>query len=74
MMISKGWVLGVLTLTMVACLIGLLAFTGESVHRTPEHVELGRAVSDTTPTARPGGPVEPQIGPTDQGNGLMLTY
>lgn len=73
-MIGKGWVLGILTLTMVVCLIGLLAFTGEPIHRTPGHVEIGRVVSDSMLTARPAGPVEPEMGPTYQGNGLMLTY
>ena len=30
---GKRWVFGVLSLAIVACLIGPLAFTGESVHR-----------------------------------------
>jgi hypothetical protein len=72
-MMGKRWVFGVLTLTMVACLIGLLAFTGESVHRTPPRAELGRVIFDTR-SARPAGPAEPEMGPIDRGNGLMLTY
>jgi hypothetical protein len=70
---GKRWVFGVLTLTMVACLIGLLAFTGESVHRTVPRAELGRVIFDTQ-SARPPGPAEPEMGPIDRGNGLMLTY
>jgi len=72
-MMGKRLVFGVLTLTMVACLIGLLTFTGESVHRTLPRTELGRVNFDA-PSARPAGPVEPGMGPTDRGDGLMLTY
>lgn len=72
-MMGKRWVLGVLTLTMVACLIGLLGFTGEPVHRALPRAELGRVIFDTQ-SARPAGPAEPEMGPTDRGNGLMLTY
>ena len=72
-MIGKRLVFGVLTLTMVACLIGLLAFTGESVHRAQPRAELGRVNFDAQ-SARPAGPAEPEMGPTDRGNGLMLTY
>jgi len=69
---GKRWVFGVLTLTIVACLIGLLAFTGEPVHRVAPRATIHRAISNTTPPARPAA--EPEMGPTDQGNGLMLTY
>jgi hypothetical protein len=72
-MMRKRWVFGALTLTMVACLIGLLAFTGESVHRALPRAALGRVNFDAQP-ARPAGPAEPEMGPTDRGNGLMLTY
>lgn len=72
-MMGKRWVFGVLTLTMVACLIGLLAFTGEPVHRTFPRTELGRVIFDTR-SVRPAGPAEPEMGPIDRGNGLMLTY
>ena len=67
-MMGKRWVLSVLTVAIVA----LLAFTGESVHRIGPGVRVQRAFSNTTPTARPA--VEPETGPTLQGNGLMLTY
>jgi len=72
-MMGKRWVFGVLTLTMVACLIGLLALTGEPVHRTLPRTELGRVIFDTR-SARSAGPAEPEMGPIDRGNGLMLTY
>jgi hypothetical protein len=72
-MMGKRWVVAVLTLTTVACLVGLLAFTGESVHRTLPRAKLGRVTFDTQ-SARPAGPAEPEMGPTDRGNGLMLTY
>lgn len=71
-MIAKRWLFGVLTVAIVACLIGLLALTGESVHRIGPGVQVQRAFSHTTPTARPA--VEPETGPTLQNNGLMLTY
>ena len=70
---GKRLVFGTLTLAMAACLIGLLAFTGESVHRTRPRATLGRVNFDA-PSARPAGPAEPEMGPTDRGNGLMLTY
>ena len=55
-MMGKRWVFGVLTLTIVACLIGLLAFTGESVHRTSPRAELGRVIFDTRIGARRPAP------------------
>ena len=69
---AKRWLFGVLTVAIVVCLIGLLALTGESVHRIGPGVQLQHAFSNTTPTARPA--VEPEMGPTLQDNGLMLTY
>jgi len=71
-MMAKRWVFGVLTVAIVACLIGLLALTGESVHRIGPGVQVQRAFSHTTPAARPA--IEPETGPTLQNNGLMLTY
>ena len=71
-MMGKRWVFSVLTVAIVACLIGLLAFTSESVHRIAPGVQIQRAFSNATPTPRPA--VEPETGPTLQGNGLMLTY
>lgn len=71
-MMGKRWVFSVLTVAIAACLIGLLAFTGESVHRIGPGAQVQRAFSPTTPPARPA--VEPETGPTLQNNGLMLTY
>jgi hypothetical protein len=69
---GKRWVFGVLSLAIVACLIGLLAFTGESVHRVAPRATIHPTISNTAPEARPA--TEPEMGPTYQGNGLMLTY
>jgi len=69
---GKRWVFGVLPLAIAAGLIGLLAFTGESVHRVATRASIHRAISNITPEARPA--TEPEMGPTYQGNGLMLTY
>jgi len=66
---GKRWVLGMVTLTMVLCLIGLLTFTVGSVHSGAQPVRaLPQAPSAVTP------PVEPEMGPMVDGNGLMLTY
>lgn len=69
---GKRWVFGVLSLTIAACLIGLLAFTGESIHRVAPRATIHHTISNTAPEARPA--TEPEMGPTYQGNGLMLTY
>jgi hypothetical protein len=69
---SERWVFGVLSLTIVGCLIGLLALTGETVHRMAPRAAIHRTISNTTPEARPA--TEPEMGPTYQGNGLLLTY
>jgi len=69
---GKRWVFAVVTVAIVGCLIGLLAFTGESVHRVGPRSTIHRAISNARPEARPA--TEPEMGPTYQGNGLMLTY
>jgi hypothetical protein len=66
---GKSWVLGMVTLTMVLCLIGLLGFTLGSVHSV---AQPGRALTGAPSTVTP--PVEPETGPMVDGNGLMLTY
>jgi len=67
----KRCVFGVLVLTVVVAVMGLLAFTGESLHRVPpaEHSSIDvpwPALTAPTP--------EPETGPLMQDNGLMLTY
>jgi hypothetical protein len=59
---GKRWLLGMVTLTLALCLIGLLTFTVGSVHSVP-------------PPAGPstGAAAEPETGPVDR-DGLMLTY
>ncbi len=63
---GKRWVFSLLTMTIVLGLIGLLTFTGESVHRV---TEPRRAL--TTPVRVP---VEPETGPVLHGSDLLLTY
>ncbi|MEX2223750.1 MAG: hypothetical protein WEG40_18325 [Candidatus Rokuibacteriota bacterium] len=68
---GKSFVFAVLTLTIALGLIGLLAYTSESVHHTaspaPAITEVARP--RITPL-----PVEREIGPTLHGTGLMLTH
>jgi hypothetical protein len=67
---GKRWIFA-LTVGLVLGLIGLLAYTSESVHRVAEPPRIG------TEVARPRivpAPAEREIGPTVNGSGLMLTY
>ena len=67
---SKRWIFA-LTVALALGLIGLLAYTSESVHRVAEPPQI------STEGARPRiapAPVEREIGPTVNGTGLMLTY
>jgi hypothetical protein len=70
---GKRWMFGLVTFIVVAGLIGLLAYSGETRHRAFHRTEVGHPVTPDAPTARPAVP-EPEMGPTDRGNGLMLTY
>ena len=69
---GKSWVFGLLTLTIVVGLLGLLAFTSESVHRVIEPSD-GHALGNSA-EAPVAAPVEPEMGPMFHGNGLTLTY
>ena len=71
-MLGKRCVFGFITVTIAACLIGLLTFNGESVHRSTPRAEIRHAISSGTPATRSAS--EPETGPTYQRNGLMLTY
>jgi len=62
----KRSVVSLLTLTIMLGLIGLLAFTSESVHH------LSAPTRSTTGV--PPSSVTPEPGPIFQRNGLMLTY
>lgn len=66
----KSCVLSLLTLTIMLGLVGLLAFTSESVHHLtePARPATEKARSSVTPS------VEPETGPIYERNGLMLTY
>lgn len=70
---GKRWMFGLVTFVVMAGFIGLLAYSGETRHRTPHRVDIGHQVTPEAPTARRAVP-EPEMGPTDQGNGLLLTY
>ena len=67
---SKRWIFA-LTVALALGLIGLLAYTSESVHRVAEPPQIGTEVP--RPRNAPV-PVEREIGPTVNGTGLMLTY
>ncbi|HSL50389.1 MAG TPA: hypothetical protein VK878_15080 [Candidatus Deferrimicrobiaceae bacterium] len=56
---GKSWIFALLTLTIALGLIGLLAYTSESVHHTAEPAP---AIT------------EREMGPTLHRNGLMLTH
>ncbi|HEY7436739.1 MAG TPA: hypothetical protein VIE41_16485 [Methylomirabilota bacterium] len=68
---GKSWMVSLLTLAIALGLIGLLAYTSESVH----HVAYpARTVTDVArPRATPA-PAEREMGPTLHGTGLMLTH
>jgi len=70
---GKRWMFGLVTFVVMAGFIGLLAYSGETRHRVAHRVDIGHQVTPDAPTARPAVP-EPEMGPTDQGNGLLLTY
>lgn len=68
---GKSWIFALLTVTIALGLIGLLAYTSESVHRVTE------AAPTLTGGARPeSAPArgEREIGPVLHHNGLMLTH
>ena len=67
---GKRWIFA-LTVALALGLIGLLAYTSESVHR------VAPPPQSSTEVARPGivpVPAEREVGPTVNGTGLMLTY
>ncbi len=70
---GRRWMFALVTLVVMAALIGLCAYSGETRHRTLMRTEIGHPVTPEAPTAQPAVP-EPEVGPTYQGNGLMLTY
>ncbi len=70
-MIRKTWMCVLVTLSIVIGVIGLFAFTGESVHHVTDPARIFADVSHTRGAAPAA---EPQMGPVIQPNGLMLTY
>jgi hypothetical protein len=66
---AKRWIFTGLTVAMA--LIGLLAYTSESVHRV---VEPARTMTEVPRPRITPVPAEREIGPTFDGTGLMLTY
>lgn len=67
---GKRWILA-LTVALALGLIGLLAYTSESVHRVAEPPQTITEVP--RPRIAPV-PAEREVGPTVNGSGLMLTY
>jgi hypothetical protein len=67
---GKRWIVA-LTVALVLGLIGLLAYTSESVHRAAPPPQIGTEVA--RPRIAPA-PAEREIGPTVNSTGLMLTY
>jgi len=67
---GKRWILA-LTVALALGLIGLLAYTSESVHGVaappPISAEVARPAVEPVPAER-------EVGPTVNGTGLMLTY
>lgn len=68
---GKSWIFALLTLTIALGLIGLLAYTSESVHHV---AEPPRTVTDVAPPHATPAPAEREMGPTFHGTGLMLTH
>jgi hypothetical protein len=67
---AKRWIFTGLTVALALGLIGLLAYTSESVHRV---AEPARTVEVPEAPVTPA-PAEREIGPTFHGTGLMRTY
>ena len=67
---GKRWIFA-LTVALALGLIGLLAYTSESVHRVAEPPQIGTEVP--RPLIAPVPP-EREVGPTFDGTGLMLAY
>jgi len=67
---SKRWIFA-LTVALGLGLIGLLAYTSESVH--PVAATPQKSIGAARPTVEPV-PLEREIGPTLNNTGLMLTY
>jgi len=60
-----------LTVAAALGLIGLLAYTSESVHRVADPL---RSTTEAPRARVAPAPAEPESGPTVNGTGLMLTY
>lgn len=67
---SKRWIFA-LTVALALGLIGLLAYTSESVHRVTEPAPT---ITEEPQSRIAPVPAEPEVGPAANGTGLMLTY
>jgi len=67
---QKRWIFA-LTVAAALGLIGLLAYTSESVHRVADPL---RSTTEAPRARVAPAPAEPESGPTVNGTGLMLTY
>jgi hypothetical protein len=68
---AKRWIFTGLTVAMVLGLIGLLAYTSESVHHV---APPARTITEVERPLVPPIPAEREVGPTFHGTGLMLTH
>lgn len=68
---GKSWIFALLTLTIALGLIGLLAYTSESVHHAAEPAP---AITEPVRTRNVSGPAERETGPTFHRNGLTLSH
>lgn len=68
---GKSWIFALLTLTIALGLIGLLAYTSESVHHAGEPAP---ATTEPARARKVSGPSERESGPIFHRNGLMLTH
>jgi len=67
---GKSWIFALLTLTIALGMIGLLAYTSESVHHATEPAP---AITERPRARNVSGPAAHESGPTYR-NGLMLTH
>ncbi|MGH7414549.1 MAG: hypothetical protein ACREKJ_10160 [Candidatus Rokuibacteriota bacterium] len=68
---AKRWIFTSLTVAMVLGLIGLLAYTSESVHRV---AAPARTITEVERPPVTPAPAEREVGPTFHGTGLMLAH
>jgi hypothetical protein len=68
---GKTWLFGLLTLPIALGLIGLLAYTSESVH---EVAAPGPAITEAARPRIVTAPTEREVGPILHATGLLLSH